>query len=190
MIRLWFTICTAFLVLTVVGQVDADTDGASPHAGPFVRFSLGPGSVVETASIQLKARTIPAKHHAAGWFIVENTAVHVSEFGGMIAYAVGEYSHVNIDGLGMGLTRYLMPWNTYLTIAGGYGVLSFSPNWWDVLNFYDKQLGLAATIGFGKEWRVGRMWGLGLGGQGMYFHMLTAGHRFWHFGFMASVTFG
>jgi hypothetical protein len=69
---------------------------------------------------------------------------------------------MEIAGLGIGVTYYIMPANVYLAGSIGFGQAIFEANSGDRAG---SDIGVAGNLMVGKEWWVGRDWGIGVAGQ-------------------------
>ena len=92
--------------------------------------------------------------------------------------------------VGMGLTRYWMPSNLYLT--GSLGLAGFETNW-DLFEPADRELngtgtGIGASVTVGKEWWVSDNWALGIGVKGSYAFTRKADLGFHDWGVTANFT--
>ena len=75
---------------------------------------------------------------------------------------VGVGEDIEIAGLGIGVTYYIMPANVYLAGSIGFGQARFEDTSGDRA---DSDIGIAGNFMLGKEWWVGRDWGIGVAGQ-------------------------
>jgi hypothetical protein len=158
---------------------------ADAHDGFFIRFSVGPGYYVEKASLNESGFTTLAKNHAIGWGFHQKFALQISDFGGLIKNAVGEYDYINLDALGLGFT-YHMPLNTSVTLSGAKGKVAFARNWWKITDD-GEETGYAINISLDKEWLIAKRWGVGIGTHGFLFK--TTNYEFIQFGINGAVTF-
>ena len=69
---------------------------------------------------------------------------------------------VDLVGLGIGVTYYIMPANVYLAGSAGFGQAVFTGHRGDRAG---SDIGIAGNLMVGKEWWVGNDWGLGIAGQ-------------------------
>jgi hypothetical protein len=115
-----------------------------------------------------------------GGIVRENLALHGTLFGfSMVDPEVklngtsrGEASgSLSMNGVGGGLTWWVMPANFYLSGSAGFGVLSADP---DGASSSSSDAGFAMELALGKEWFVSDSWGLGLGG-GFSWHTIPDG---------------
>jgi hypothetical protein len=67
---------------------------------------------------------------------------------------------LSVSAIGAGLTYYFMPSNLYLSGSLGLASMSIDTD----LGDFGSDTGLAVDITLGKEWWVGRSWGLGIAG--------------------------
>jgi hypothetical protein len=160
---------------------------AEPRDGFFIRFSVGSGYHTERSSLNENGFTTPAKNHAIGWGFHKKYALQISDFGGLIKNKVGEYDYINLDALGLGLTYYL-PFNSYLTLSGGYGKVTFAHNWWEITND-GKETGYAINMSLDKEWLIANRWGVGVGAQGFFFKTKEIEYEFVHLGINCIVSY-
>ena len=156
------------------------------HDGLFIRFSIGPGYYTEQSSLNESGFATPAKNHAIGWGFHQKFALQISDFGGLIKNAVGEYNYINLDALGLGLTYY-MPFNTSVTLSGAQGKVTFARNWWENTND-GKETGYAINISLDKEWLIAKRWGVGIGSHGFLFKTNKIEYEFIQFGINGTIT--
>lgn len=152
--------------------------GVHEHDGFLLRAALGFGYEGLTIDDPLGNTTIGGAGAfidiAIGGVIVDNLALNADIFGGMVVSPsvsvdgmdLGDAGDttVSVDGLGVGLTYFIMPINIYLAGSAGIGVAGITIDGTD----YESDAGFATNFMVGKEWWVGDDWGIGVAGQFMY----------------------
>lgn len=159
---------------------------ADDHSGVFIRFSIGTGLYSERSLLHESGLTTPAKNHAIGWAFHRTYAVHISDFGGLIKNSVGEYKYINLDALGLGITRYF-PRNIFLTLSGACGKVTLAPNWYEITDAGLEE-GFALNLSLNKEWFFARRWSFLVGAQGFYFRTADVAYEFFHVGITCGIT--
>jgi hypothetical protein len=79
-----------------------------------------------------------------------------------VGHDLGVGEDVELAGLGIGLTYYIMPVNMYLAGSFGFGKAEFEAGSGERAG---SDFGFASNVMVGKEWWVGSDWGLGVAGQ-------------------------
>lgn len=175
--------CIAVAAIGVLCLTSSSLAGDRDHTnGFFLRLSAGVG----VASTEFDATDIDFKldgpagdvNFAIGAIVAPNLALHGTLFGWAITDPDGEFNGVEgslngdltMGAIGAGVTYYIMPANVYLSGSVGFGTLSFDEG--DIR--VESDAGPAVDITVGKEWWVGRNWGLGVAG-GVGFHSVPDG---------------
>lgn len=152
----------------------------SPHSGLFMRVTLGPGG----ASAREEAYGSETHIGGFGWLVeaslggavAPNLVLHGSLFYSGVPDPNVEQDNEDLpeaealfttSALGVGLTYYLMPMNMYLSGTFGFGVATFE----DRFGVGESDPGPALNLLIGKEWWVGREWGLGAAGRLFYMNL-------------------
>ncbi|HWO57619.1 MAG TPA: hypothetical protein VNN55_08650 [bacterium] len=141
--------------------------------GFFLRLSAGVGA----ASTEIEAMNTKVKfsgpagdlNFAIGAIVAPNLALHGTLFGwsmtnpdAEVGNAEGELDgDLTLGAVGVGLTYYLMPANVYLSGSVGLGSLTLEADDMDL----ESDNGVVIDLTIGKEWWVGRNWGLGVAGS-------------------------
>lgn len=168
----------ALLTLTLLALVPAVSRADAPRShdhGIFLRMSAGGGGAALTTDIQRAPRqelklSGPAGEGdvAIGAIVGRNLALHASVFGWSIVdpdvkindVTVGSGdATISLSAFGPGLTGYFGP-NMFVSGSIGAARLSVERDRVTV----DSKTGVAMEFVLGKEWWVGRRWGLGLAG--------------------------
>lgn len=177
--RGWFAL-TIVAGLAWAGASHAGGE-ARTHDGFFLRLSAGFASTetkISDATGKLKlSGSAGDVNLAVGGVIAPNLAIHGTIFGWsasdpdaeITVYGVGSGSGsisgtVTMSAVGGGVTYYIMPANFYLSGSVGLARLRFDSNTSGVPNG-DSDSGFALDLTAGKEWWVGRNWGLGAAGD-------------------------
>lgn len=173
----WKTRVTGWSVLAIAALIAAPTlsyAGDRDHVGGFfLRLSAGVGGAstkIEEGGDELKLSGGAGDINIAiGGMVSPNLAVHGTLFGWAVTDPDAELNDMegSLDGdlslgaVGVGITYYIMPANVYFSPSVGFGSLSF-----DADNFeeVESDMGLVVDMTIGKEWWVGRKWGLGVAG--------------------------
>ena len=179
------TMRTKAMVLFVITGIAAAFTEA--HEGLFLKFSVGPGIMIENAGINTSGLTIAAKNHAVGWAFNGKFALFIGEFGGLLKKNFGEYRYINLDAFGPGCTWYL-PYNIQLSVSGGYGQAAFAHTWTEATGAV-KGKGYGINMSLEKEWMVLKRVGLGTGTQVFYVNTRNTGFSFLDFSLKGMATF-
>jgi hypothetical protein len=153
---------------------NADSSPRAHDAGFFLRLSAGPGGARSTIADTPFGRTKMSGatadlNFAVGAIVAPNLALHGTVFGWLISKPDVEFqdlgvatanADVSLSALGAGLTYYLMPVNLYVSGSVGTGKLSVDTG--HVSG--DTDYGFVLDLTVGKEWWVGKSWGLGAAG--------------------------
>jgi hypothetical protein len=153
----------------------AATAWAGPRdhdGGFFLRLSGGYGTVTTLHDIgetdqEVSARTADV-NVAIGGMVTPNLAIHGTLFGWswftphpeISLYGSSEtlVSNVSLESIGVGLTYYIMPINTYISGSIGAAGLTFDKGY----TRGETDMGPAIDLTMGKEWWVSDSWGLGV----------------------------
>lgn len=179
----------AVLLLFVLAPLPACANEPRVHdRGFFLRLSAGVGGAVTRTDIldlprsQELTLSGPAGEGdvAVGAVVGRNLAVHASVFGWSVVDPEVKINDVeggsedvtlSLSAFGPGLTGYFGP-NMYLSAAIGAATLSAERDRVTV----ESKTGVALQFVLGKEWWVGRRWGLGLAGA-VGFHSVPQDDR-------------
>jgi hypothetical protein len=148
------------------------------HLGFFFRAELGFGFMSTSANLPVEGGITRAFIEgpsvtfamSAGWSIAENlslaaeawmTAAYSPTFGSAGQSVRVEDAGVDLFGMGLQVTYYLMPINVYLSVTPSISTLSTIEA--NVSTATREGFGL--KVGVGKEWWIGGHWGIGLSGQ-------------------------
>ena len=158
------------------------------HLGFFFRAELGFGFMSTSASLPVEGGITRAFIEgptvtfamSAGLSIVENlslaaeawmTSAYSPIFGSAGQSVRIDDSSVDLFGMGLQLSYYLAPANIYLSVTPSLSTLSTSEA--NVSTATKEGFGL--KIAAGKEWWIGRHWGMGVSGQFFFGSNLDAG---------------
>lgn len=155
--------------------------------GLFVRFAVGPGVSVGTASIKGTSPVLVTKDHALGYGITDRFAVQVADFGGLIRKKVADHDYINLDGLGLGCTVSL-PGGTLVSLSAGRGQVTFAHRWWEATGD-GKDEGVAITASVRREWLIARRWALGVGAPASFVRTSGDDYTFFNVGIVGSLSF-
>jgi hypothetical protein len=166
----------------LIGLPSISFAGDRDHVGGFfLRLSAGVGGAstkIEDDVDELKLSGEAGDVNIAiGGMVSPNLAVHGTIFGWAITDPDAELNDLegSLDGdltlgaIGVGLTYYLMPANIYFSPSIGFGSLSFDA---DDFEDVESESGIVVDMTIGKEWWVGRNWGLGVAGA-VGFHSIS-----------------
>ena len=157
------------------------------HDGIYIRFSLGPGFMYESSSINESGFILPAKNHALGYGFKEKYAFYISDFGGLVHKKVGEYNYINLDALGLGFTYYLSS-NLSLSFSAAHGEVAFAEKWYEATG-NDKDEGFAIDMSVDKEWPLSRHFSFNLGMVGSYFKTNDIDYEFISFSLNCTLAY-
>lgn len=148
--------------------------GDRDHTGGFfLRLSAGVGAASTKIEEDGDDLTLSGEagdiNIAIGGMVSQNLAVHGTLFGWAVTDPDAELNDMEgtLDGdlslgaVGVGITYYLMPANVYFSPSVGFGSLSFDA---DDFQEVESDMGVVVDMTIGKEWWVGRNWGLGVAG--------------------------
>ena len=148
------------------------------HLGFLFRAELGFGFMSTSATVPVEGGVTrgfiegPAATFAmsAGWSILENLSL-AAEAWMISAYSpifgsAGQSiriddSSVDLFGMGLQVTYYLMPVNVYLSVTPSISTLSTT----EANVSTSTREGFGLKVAAGKEWWIGGHWGIGLSGQ-------------------------
>jgi len=170
---------------TLIGQ---ETGEVLSHEGFFLRF-LGGGGLASLVIDDVNGSAMSAKergslfHVQAGGEIFKNLAL----FGDLGAFTFSDPkvrfqgesftskgTEITSIAIGVGLTYYIMPHNVYLS-----GSLLMAKTKIEEPVFEEEtELGPGILLCVGKEWWVGKKWGLGVAGF-FEFHKLKSNENTW-----------
>jgi hypothetical protein len=147
------------------------------HVGLFLRFDFGLGYQGSSTSASATGFSFDSAHGGAGELgiavggaVKENVLLAAHFWGTAVASPTvttngtafssgGDFSS-SLFGIGPSLDYYFMPQNVYLSVTPSLTWLRFS----DAFDSFDSSAGFGTRFALGKEWWVGRRWGLGLAG--------------------------
>jgi hypothetical protein len=138
------------------------------HQGFYMRFLAGggPGRVKIDNDMILKSSPAGLFHFQIGGALTENLALFADLGGFSLTDPEMEYggsttpldeASVSSVGIGAGLSYYIMPANLYL--SGSLMLAQVSMEFEGTTS--ETEWGPGFLVAVGKEWRVGRRWGLG-----------------------------
>ncbi len=144
------------------------------HRGFYFRLDGGVGYLSSSASqaginVSMGGFAIPFGVSVGG-AVVPNLVIAGEVWGGLAvsptftgggSSATRTNASFSLVGFGVQLTYYFMPANVYVSFTPSIGLLSLSVD----NASYNSQAGFAGKFAIGKEWWVGRKWGLGVAGQ-------------------------
>jgi hypothetical protein len=156
-------LATAIALGAIPGLALAEPPAPPPapereHRGFFLRFDGGLGYLSSSATPDgagqsMGGLAIPVGI-SVGAAVVPNLIVAGEAWGSFTRSP-------SLVGLGVQLTWYFMPANVYLSVTPSIGILAV-PIYGVVAAAH---AGFAGKVAVGKEWWVGRKWGLGVAGQ-------------------------
>jgi hypothetical protein len=151
--------------------------GSHQHDGFFLRLTLGPGYLHNSASYQgqtIKLSGVGGTFGvAAGGVISPNLVIYGEAIGTTVtdpSYDEGSGSVTANDttlstvGIGPGIAYYL-DGNAYLSATLALTKMSWSYDSYGYSTSYDTDWGFGGSLSGGKEWWVSDNWGLGVAGQ-------------------------
>jgi hypothetical protein len=144
--------------------------------GLFLKFSLGQGYLVQSSGQHFTGYILAAKNHAVGWGFNEKYAVYVGEFGGLVRVRHIGYDYINLDAYALGF-RFTTPENVCLSLAGGYGKVSFANNWYDPGGDFMGD-GFTMNASVDKKWNLSDRWKFGVGPHVFYVKTHDRDYRF------------
>jgi len=152
--------------------------GFHTHDGFFMRLNIGAGYLHASETFGGVTDTYSgggATYGAAfGGAVIPNLIIYgevvgITVFDADLHSSDGTYSgpqsglDVTMVGIGPGVAYYIMPVNLYLSGTLIFTQMSFSDNYSGTAT--DTNVGIGLSLMVGKEWWVGRDWGMGLAGQ-------------------------
>jgi hypothetical protein len=158
------------------------------HLGFFFRADLGFGFMSTSASVPGEGGITRAFIEgpavtfgvSAGWSILENlslaaeawmTSAYSPVFGSAGQSVRIDDSSVDLFGMGLQVTYYLMPANIYLSVTPSLSTLSTS----EANVSTSTKEGFGLKVAAGKEWWIARHWGMGVSAQFFFGSNLDAG---------------
>jgi len=164
-------------LITGLTATDGFAGGRDHADGLFLRLAPGYGQAVSTLAlpgqkVELSGATAAADV-AVGVVISEDLVLHGTFCGSLMQDADVQHNATRsqLDGdvlgtaYGIGLTRYFMPDNVYLSASGGLGRYELDLAGGRSTTDY----GPFFTFSVGKEWWLGPSWGIGIAG-GVQYH--------------------
>lgn len=150
------------------------------HNGFLMRLSAGFGYVRASKDTFLGSLELSGgggiASFAFGAMIAPNLALNADLFGasafepsatiGGVEFGRVDNTTVSVGAIGIGVTYYLMPANVYLALSFGAakGRIEVDTGGSDS-SASTSEVGFAVNAMIGKEWWVGREWGIGIAGQ-------------------------
>ncbi len=148
------------------------------HLGFLFRAELGFGFMSTSATVPVEGGVArgfiegPSVTFAlsAGWSVLENlslaaeawmTAAYSPTFGSAGQSVRVEDASVDLFGMGLQVTYYLMPVNVYLSVTPSISTLSTT----EANVSTSTREGFGLKVAAGKEWWIGGHWGIGFSGQ-------------------------
>ena len=105
----------------------------------------------------------------------------------MIKQSVGEYSYINLDALGPGITWHT-PRGVSVSLAVGQGTASFAKSWKEATGDL-KGKGIAINLFVDKRWSLSKRFDVGLTPQVCMFKTSNASYQFVNFSLNGFVEF-
>jgi hypothetical protein len=157
------------------------------HDGFFMRLSAGAGGArTEIKDVPFQDEQVDLEmngtagdfNFAIGGVVARNLALHGTISGWSVSDPDFEINGTKFDTndvtlslamFGAGLTYYFMPANIYISGSLGAGILTLTVDGDDE----DSDPGPAVDLSAGKEWWVGKSWGLGVA-LGTNFHSIPS----------------
>lgn len=157
------------LPANLVGQ---EIEEAPSHEGFFLRFLLGggPGSVDIDNEMNFKSSPGVLFHFQIGGEIGENLVLFGDIGGFSLTDPEMEWrgttttvtdASINSVGFGIGISYYIMPANIYFS---GSVMLARTTIEYQDEKLGESEMGPGIFLSIGKEWWVGKSWGLGVAG--------------------------
>ncbi len=168
MSRIFFAFSLLILV-ALSSPAEAELmDRSEEHEGFFLRMSLGPSTLGLSQGNSSIDGTGAAFAVAIGGAIAPNlilfgeilsvSTTGPTLSGGSQSQATGRDASFVAASIGPGLNYYIMPANIYLSAALHFTELGIS----DGYSTGETDMGTGLRFALGKEWWVGRSWGLGI----------------------------
>jgi hypothetical protein len=147
--------------------------GGQDHKGLLVRATTGYGFGALMAGDTHEPNLVIGLGVDVGSAVIENLIVR-GRMRGMVSYfsdnAFGENVLYSFGTFGAGVDYYIMPINIY--VGGTLSVAGVSRTVED--NIHRSKAGLGLDLDVGKEWWVGRRWGIGLALRATYIDVAPA----------------
>ncbi len=152
------------------------SDGYHSHDGIFLRLSggLGYSALFSTEDVVSGISTLTVL--SIGGAVKKNLIVNVEFYGSKTldyTYTTSgdlsdsfKYFDMTFSGVGLGMTYYSMPGNSYFSASVGFGAFGLQDGLMGASSEYKSKISFNFT--FGKEWWVSDNWGIGVGGQLFY----------------------
>jgi hypothetical protein len=171
--------------MLIISFVAADVlAGPRDHMdGFFMRLSAGGGAAKTEITYQGDTEEFSGAtgdlNIALGGIVSPNLAIHGTVWGWTLTSPDYTFNNVTVQSvdadvtmvaIGAGLTYYFMPSNFYLSGSVGVGTLSLDAG---AITF-ETDAGAVLDLTLGKEWWVGRRWGLGAA-AGFSYHAIPDG---------------
>jgi hypothetical protein len=176
-------VAAAILVLSTSPALCAERDH---EEGFFLRLAAGAGPAGTELEIDSNNRwkfdgTGADLEIAIGGIVTPNLAVHGTLWGWLISDPDADIELLDViegsgtvegdfslNGIGAGLTYFIMPVNMYLTGSVGFGSLTFDFGGLSL----ESDTGFSLEAAIGKEWFVSDRWGIGLA-VGVTYHSIS-----------------
>lgn len=149
-----------YKVLSLPCMLFIITTYAQTNNGPFLKFSLGPGIIYESSSIQSAGLVLAGKNHAIGWAFNNKYAIYISEFGGLIRKTVDSYNYINTDAYGIGFS-YKTSSNLLLSFAVAYSTVHLDRKWYLANTENSRGNGYGFNLGLGKDFKLSKRFYIG-----------------------------
>ena len=99
---------TLKLIALLIG-IFLQTVNVEAQNGPYLRFSLGPGSLNEYQTLDDNGLTHGTKNHAIGWGFQDKYTLFFNEFGASSHVSVSDqYQYINTDVYGIGVVSQVV----------------------------------------------------------------------------------
>ncbi|MFT7579196.1 MAG: hypothetical protein ACI9MR_000858 [Myxococcota bacterium] len=161
--------------LVVLGGIS--TAQAAPHTHDGFLLRLAAGAGYESLSLDTGVQEVTigglgiGLSIGIGGMVVPNLAINADLFGAVVVSPnvevngvdIGEArdSSVSLSALGVGFTYYIMPANIYVALSLGFGATTITVEG----SSFESDAGFAVNAMLGKEFWVGKNWGIGIAGQ-------------------------
>jgi outer membrane protein W len=168
-----FVAVTVLVMGLLVPSVSSAEDGPHQHKGFYMRLTTGVGYHKTSGDGDVSLSGVGGITTLGfGWALFENFILNADIWGSKVfspkvSFPGGSADlngSVLVDGIGAGVTYYVMPMNLYVAASVGATMLSAEIDGTSLES--DTGFGLNAVVG--KEWWVSDNWGLGIAGQVFY----------------------
>ena len=138
----------------------------------YIKASLGTGISSEYEKLKTSSTALVMKNHSIAWYISDNLALKVGEFGGLLKQKTGKYNYINLDAFGVGFS-YTTTQKIKISFLGAYSKVSLAKKWSEALGD-DAGEGYGLNMNIDKEWSIGKQWAVQLGPQ---FFVMKVNHK-------------